>query len=72
MRKHRFIRPITIYLEKEQFSEVEQITNKTDISIGAWFRSLLDEKLAQERKKELAPLDVQTLKKKVKAKADKS
>ena len=64
MRKHRFTRPITIYLEPEKFSEIEKITNATDISIGAWFRSLLDEKLAQGEQKAVPQTDVRFLKKK--------
>jgi len=69
MRKKKFHRALTIYLEPDKFSKVEQITNATDISIGAWFRSILDEKLAKQQQEPPAAADARSLKKKDKDKS---
>ena len=55
MRKHKFTKPLTIYLEPEKFSLIEKITNEKEISMGSWFRNLADAALAKDQQKQKVP-----------------
>jgi hypothetical protein len=55
MRKHKYTKPLTIYLEPEKFSLIEKITNNREISMGSWFRNLADVELARDQQKQKLP-----------------